>query len=68
VSDEIKKKRERHVYGRIEWQPRNGKPVVFEQTEFGLMVHRKRSRQEPKILTFRQLFEMANNDGQQNLL
>jgi len=42
--------------------------VIFEQTEFGLMVRVKRSRKEPKILTFRKLLEVANDDGQRNIL
>jgi hypothetical protein len=69
MSDEPKKIiRTRRVFGRLTWRRRDGIEFVFEQTEFGLMIHRKRSRQEPKILTFRKLLDVANDDGQQNIL
>ena len=69
MSDEPKKiVRTRRVFGRVEWRRKSGPAVIFEQTEFGLMVRVKRSRKEPKILTFRKLLEVANDDGQRNIL
>jgi hypothetical protein len=59
---EPKKKRNRFVYGRIEWHSRNGDRVIFEQTEFGVMVRSKHSKQESKIFTFRELWQMAVNE------
>ena len=63
-----KKKRERHVWGRITWRRKDGQDFVFEQGEFGLSIRRKHSREEPKILTFRKLYEMANNHGQETMI
>jgi hypothetical protein len=56
------------VFARIEWLRKNGQRLIFEQTEFGIMVREKRKRQEPKVIPFSQLHSLAFPEKQKAMI